>query len=127
MNKMKSLFAAVILLACTLSANAQAPTADYFVGKWNVLIKGTPNGDAKMVFVLDKKEDKIAGVIQDEAGQEVSKIDKAEMGAEGLTVYFTAQGYDVFLLMKKKDDDHLTGSLMNMFDAEGERVKVAAK
>jgi hypothetical protein len=31
----------------------------------------------------------------------------------------------VNLAMTKKDDDHITGSLMGMFDAEGERVKVA--
>jgi len=26
--------------------------------------------------------------------------------------------------MNKKDEDHITGSLMSMFDAEGERLKV---
>jgi hypothetical protein len=27
--------------------------------------------------------------------------------------------------MDKKDDDHVTGSMMGMFDAEGERAKEA--
>jgi hypothetical protein len=27
-------------------------------------------------------------------------------------------------VMNKKDEDHVVGSLMNMFDAEGERIKV---
>lgn len=39
------------------------------------------------------------------------------------TVYFTAQGYDVYLRLDKKGDDHITGSMMDMFDAEGDRVK----
>ena len=32
-----------------------------------------------------------------------------------ITLYFSAQGYDVNLLLAKKDDDHATGSLMGMW------------
>ena len=98
-----------------------------FVGKWSVLVKGTPNGDAKMFFVLAKQDTTITGVVQDSTGTEISKISKAELGQDKLTVYFTAQGYDVNLEMDKKDDDHVTGNLMGMFDAEGERKKDASK
>ena len=76
-----------------------------------------------MVFVLEKADDKITGVVQDTTGKEISKLTNAELKEDELTVYFSAQGYDVNLLLKKKDDDHATGSLMGMFDAEGERVK----
>ena len=34
-----------------------------------------------------------------------------------------AAGYDLSLTLAKKDEDHVTGSLMAMFQAEGERVK----
>ncbi len=56
--------------------HSQKTGADYFKGKWNVLIKGTPNGDAKMIFVLDNKNDSIVGVVQDTTGAEISKIFK---------------------------------------------------
>jgi hypothetical protein len=113
------------LLLCT-HVNAQSSTgADYFAGKWNVLVKGLPNGDTHMFFVLEKKDTTLTGVVQDSTGLQISKIDKADLSATSTTVYFTAQGYDVNLLMNKKDEDHITGSLMSMFDAEGERVKVA--
>src|SRR4051812_22993351 len=94
--------------------------ADYFTGEWNVLVKGTPNGDAKMVFVLEKKDTTMTGVVQDSTGQEISKISSVELKDTTITVYFNAQGYDVNVVMNKKDDDHVTGSLMSMFDAEGE-------
>ncbi|MDB5279638.1 MAG: hypothetical protein JWR61_4593 [Ferruginibacter sp.] len=109
-----------------MGANAQAKTgADYFTGTWSVLIKGTPGGDAKMTFVLEKKDATMTGVVKDSTGAETAKISSAELKENQLTVYFTTQGYDVNLVMDKKDEDHVTGSLMGMFDAEGDRIKNA--
>ena len=91
------------------------------------MLKGTPNGDAKMIFVLENRNDSIAGVVQDSTGTEIAKITSAELKDTEVTLYFNNQGYDVNLLLTKKDDDHTTGSLMSMFDAEGERIKEAKK
>lgn len=123
MNTFKSLFFALVLLVCATRVNAQTASADYFPGKWNVLVKGTPQGDAKMVFVLENKDGKLTGIVHDDKGQEISKITNAESKENEATLYFTAQGYDLNLVLTKKDENHVTGSLMGMFDAEGERVK----
>jgi len=125
MKKFKSILIALFSLFFIVGAKAQTAGADYFAGKWSVLVKGLPNGDAKMFFVLEKKDTTMTGVVQDSTGTEISKIDKVELKDTTATVYFSAQGYDVNLAMTKKDDDHITGSLMGMFDAEGERLKVA--
>jgi hypothetical protein len=53
----------------------------------------------------------------------MSKIDSVALSDTSATVYFNAQGYDVNLVMNKKDDDHISGNMMGMFDADGERVK----
>jgi hypothetical protein len=125
MKKLSLIFAGFFFLSLSIAVKAQSKTgADYFKGKWNVLLKGTPNGDAKMVFVLENRNDSIAGVVQDTTGAEISRITKAELKENEVTLYFSAQGYDVNLLLTKKDDDHVTGNLMGMFDAEGDRVKV---
>ena len=124
MKKLRVFISAVFIFILSTGAKAQAQTgAAYFTGKWNVLVKGTPNGDAKMTFVLDKKDSTLTGVVQDSTGKEIAKIDKVELNGDKATVYFNAQGYDVNLEMNKKDEDHVTGSLMGMFDSEGERVK----
>ena len=125
MKKFKSILFGLFLLLFTAGVKAQTATADYFAGKWSVLVKGLPNGDTKMFFVLEKKDTSMAGAVQDSTGTEIAKIDKVELKENTATVYFSAQGYDVNLAMTKKDDDHITGSLMGMFDAEGERVKAA--
>jgi len=125
MKKVSFLFTGLFFLLLSVNIKAQTTGADYFAGKWNVLIKGTPGGDAKMFIVLEKKDTMLTGVVQDSTGAEMSKIDKIEISGDKATVYFNAQGYDVNLEMNKKDDDYFTGSMMGMFDAEGERVKDA--
>lgn len=124
MKKLSSILLAISFLLLAVAANAQSKAgADYFKGKWSVLLKGTPGGDAKMVFVLENRNDSIVGVVQDTAGVEIAKITSVELKDTEITLYFSTQGYDVNLLLAKKDDDHANGSLMSMFDAEGERIK----
>jgi len=125
MKKASVFIAALFLVLLSLGADAQSKAgAEYFKGKWSVLLKGLPNGDTKMIFLLENRNDSIAGVVQDTTGAEIAKITSVELKDNEITLYFTTQGYDVNLLMTKKDDDHTTGSLMSMFDAEGERIKV---
>ena len=125
MKKSGLFIGGLFILFLSVTTNAQSKTgADYFKGKWSVLLKGTPGGDSKMIFVLENKNDSIAGVVQDTTGAEIANITKAELTDKEVTLYFSTQGYDVNLLLTKKDDDHVTGSLMSMFEAEGDRIKV---
>ena len=88
MKKYISFLSGIFLLFLSLSANAQTKTgSDYFAGKWNIMVKGTPSGDRKMVFVLEKKDYPITGVVQDENGKELSKITKTELGTNVITLY----------------------------------------
>ena len=124
MKKISLLVAGLFFLLLSLNVNAQGKKgAEYFAGTWSVLVKGTPNGDSKMNFALENKDGKITGVAQDSTGKEIAKIENAEVKDDEVTVYFNTNGYDVNLNLKKKDDDHATGSLMGMFDAEADRVK----
>jgi len=123
MKKTATILAGILLLG-VLNAGAQSKAgADYFAGKWSVLFKGTPNGDARVFFLLEQKNDSIAGVAQDTTGAEISKLTDVTLKDNEIAFNFTAQGYNVNLLLTRKDEDHVTGSLMNMFDAEGERRK----
>ena len=117
-------FAAISLLI--ISSNAQAQTKDsttYCLGSWNVLVKGLPNGYTKMFVNLEKGDTTMTGAILDSMKTEVAKFSKVERKGFTVTVYFVAQGYDVTLFMEKKDEDHVTGNMLNMFDAVGDRVK----
>jgi hypothetical protein len=124
MKKVIVFLTGVLFLFLSTGVNAQTKTgADYFAGKWNVVVMGTPNGDATMIFNLEKKDSTLTGVIVDTTGTEIAEISGCDLKDTALTLYFNASGYDVNLVMSIKDDDHVTGNLMGMFDAEGERIK----
>lgn len=123
MKKITQLVAGVFALMFTLNVSAQTTGVDYFEGKWNMLVKGVPQGDTKLVISLERKDSTLVGAVLDTTGKEVAKIEKIELDGTTATVFFHAQGYDVNLVMTKKDEDHVTGSMMGMFEAEGDRVK----
>ena len=122
----KMILTAIGLLSLVLSfnANAQSKTgADYFTGKWSALITGTPYGDLKRVYILEKKDNGLAGTVLDGTGKEISKCSKVDVKDNEVTLYYTSMGNDVSVVLTKKDDDHLTGKAMGQWDATAERVK----
>ena len=124
MKKLSAILSGIFFLTLSFNADAQTPTgADYFVGKWNVLFAGLPTGDTRMIVDIEKGDTTLTGSILDSTKQEVAKFSKVEMKDTSVTVYFTAQGYDVYVTLNKKDDDHVTGTMLDMFDATGVRIK----
>jgi hypothetical protein len=124
MKKFAFFLMGIFFSLLAVNAKSQAKTgADYFAGKWTVTFKGTPDGDKKMVFVLEKKDDAINGVVQDTSGKELSKITKAELNANTITLYFIINEHDVYAELTKKDEDHAIGNAMGIFDTEAERLK----
>jgi len=125
MKKLISLFIGLFLLFLSFTSNAQSKSgADFFAGKWNVLITGTPYGDLKRVYILEKKDNSLAGTVLDGAtGKELSKCSKVDVKDNEVTLYYSALGNDVNVVLTKKDEDHVAGKALGMFDASGERVK----
>jgi len=124
MKKICSIATGISLLLLALNVNGQSKTgADYFAGKWNVLISGTPYGDLKRIYVLEKKESSLNGIVQDSTGKEIAKCSKVEVQDNQVTLYYQAMGNDVSVTLVRKDDDHVSGSVLNMFEANGERIK----
>ena len=121
MKKLSLIFTVVIALCMSLTVKAQ--TKDYYPGKWNILVMGTPNGDSKLTVVLERKDGKLTGAVQDSTGKEMTKITTIDEKDKTITAAFTIQSYDVTLTLDPIDDDHVKGSMMGMFDAKGVRVK----
>ncbi|MEZ0609042.1 hypothetical protein ACAW74_11030 [Fibrella sp. WM1] len=98
---------------------------DFYAGKWDIMIVGTPNGDAKMVADLVRKDGKLTGQLTpSDANAEKIPIESIEESANKLNLTFTAQGYNVTMELNKVDDDNLKGSIMNgMFNASAKRIK----
>ncbi len=114
-----------LLLGIVFNSNSQtvAP-ADFFVGKWEVTIIGTPNGDSKMIVDLERTDGKLTGQMSNPAEPTAEKAPiTVDENGDLIDLAFNAQGYDVTINLKKVDEDNLKGSLLGMFDATAKRVK----
>lgn len=105
-------------------AQTSAP-ADFFAGKWEITVFGTPQGDSKLLADLTRTDGKLTGQISNAAdpGAEKIQITSVEEAADKIAIGFSSQGYDVVIDLSKVDDDNLKGNLLNMFDATAKRLK----
>ncbi len=123
MKKFNLIFT-VLMAVASIAVKAQTTTPNYFIGKWDVLAKGLPQGDAHIKFNIADSVGHLKGVLMDTtAAHKDIPLTKIEQADDKITLYFTTQGYDVSLFLTKKDEDHVTGSLMAMFDCTGIRMK----
>lgn len=121
-----NLILVLFTLIFTISSFTKADT--FFLGKWEILVVGTPQGDVKFATDIIRKEDgklecalKVVGA---DPNAEAIPVSNIEEESEKITLYFSAQGYDLSLeLTKGEDPDKLKGSLMGMFDAQAVRLK----
>jgi hypothetical protein len=122
--KKTGLVASLAIAALLLSSRAHSQsTTDYFPGKWKVTVYGTPNGDAAMIFQLERKDGKLTGTVRDSTDKEMAKITKVDETDSSVNMFFTTQGYDVNVFLKPVPADSVKGNLMDMFDAKGIRLK----
>ena len=119
------LFVFLIGIANKGFSQTTTTTTDFWAGKWEFTVMGTPQGDAKFTTDLTRKEGKLTGELTAPADPSGTKIpiSKIEETAEKIVISFSAQGYDVNLEFNKVDENNLKGSMMGMFDAKGLRVK----
>jgi hypothetical protein len=123
MKKFSSLIAILISLMLSIQTGAQTKSAsDYFAGKWHIISKGTPNGDAKMMVSLIRKDGKLTGTILDADTHKTYELTKVEEKGGAVTLYFKRFLFTVHLMLERKDADHVTGSLMDKYNTKGERV-----
>ncbi|MBN1987413.1 MAG: hypothetical protein JW761_13965 [Prolixibacteraceae bacterium] len=122
MKKTAIFFTGLFILFVSAAVQAQDKTTEFFLGKWNVEIIGTPNGDAKMTINIEQKDGKMEATITGE-GVDPAKVDRVDAKESSVTLYWMASGYDVYLVMQKTDDNKVEGNLMDMFSAKIERAE----
>ena len=120
-----NLICLLLMLCVVFNSNSQTTApADFFAGKWEVTVIGTPNGDSKMIVDLVRTDGKLTGQMSNPAEPSAEKVPvTVDESADLLDLAFNAQGYDVTINLKKVDDDNLKGSLLGMFDAVAKRIK----
>lgn len=116
----------ILFLGIAISGFAQTtPPTDFFAGKWEISITGTPDGDVKLLTDLVRKDGKLTGELTNAIDTTKPKmaITKIEENGDKLAISFDSpQAADLTLNLAKVDADTLKGEVYN-FDAVAKRVK----
>jgi cytochrome c len=102
---------------------AAAAPGSYFEGKWDALVKETPNGDATVPVRFEKKDGNWKGYFTEPGSTTEKDMASVKLDGENLVFEFSIAGYDVSVTLTKKDDNTATGRLMSMFDVIATRKK----
>ena len=122
---MKSIYALLFVAFAAFAVNgvqAQSATEAYFLGKWNVTVKDTPNGDVTLPARFEKNGVALKGFFTDPMSKEEMTMDTVYIDNYKLNFGFNISGYDVTVTLAIKDDNTATGSLLGMFDVEAVRA-----
>lgn len=115
----------VLFLGLANDSFAQtAPPADFFAGKWEISLTGTPRGDVKFLTDLVRKEGKLTGELVEANDANAKRVlTKVEESANKMVLYFeSSQAGELSIELTKVDDDNLKGTLMS-YDATAKRIK----
>ena len=123
MKHSKSFLVIALFLLLGSMAHAQTTGDSYYAGKWNLLIKGTPSGDVVLPIKFETKDNKFKGYLTNPETKETVEMTTATVDGDVITATFSMAGYDLSLVLTRKDADHANGKLMDMFDAEATRAK----
>ncbi len=124
--KKVSVFFLLLFLGLTANTFAQSATpTDFFAGKWEITVLGTPNGDIVFQTDLVRVDGKLSGDLVDPSGKMPEKIHiiNVEEGADKMELFFSAQGYDINVELSKVDEENLKGMMMGMFGTAAKRLK----
>jgi hypothetical protein len=122
MKNLSFIFSFVVLLLITSAASAQKNDT-YFVGQWNILIKGLPNGNTDVLVKFELKDSQLAGSITSIADKKEMPFKTVTLKDSTVTVTFDHSSGQVEMNLLKKDDDNIVGNINNQFDLSGVRKK----
>jgi hypothetical protein len=110
-----------LMLCASISAYAHNP--DYFIGNWDVLIEGTPQGNVNVTLTLERIEGKLIGKFSQGGSEQGMTISNIKEDENGITLFFFAEGYDLYLSLKAAEEDKISGFLIDQFPVKGDRIK----
>ena len=111
----------IVMFTLTTSFSKDA-NLDHFVGKWEVHINETPEGDACFILVLRRTKGELRGKIfrRDKTPIDIIEVEEDE---NSLDFFFNYNGLSINFLMLKVNRDLCAGKLMNKYKGICSRVQ----
>jgi len=106
--------------AANSSALSKDSIGDKFIGVWDMVFKDLPDGDWECQLVLKNVDGELKGELTSQ--EVINKYGKGievydlEIDGEELSCMYTAEGYDVSIVVEMVDEKTLEGYMMDMFE-----------
>jgi hypothetical protein len=119
-----SIVLCLLFFATTTKSTAQsAATSEFYAGRWDISVVGSPRGDVTFATTLTRTDGKLTGEMVN--GDDKRPITKVDESVTKLVLYFhSSQGGEVSVELDKVDDNNLKGTLMG-FATTAVRVKAS--
>lgn len=127
----KAILSLCILMFAFTGIHAQASTATAakanFLGTWDFVMLGVPDGDVNCKLILDEKDGKLSGYFKfDETDAGKIAIENPIIKDSVLIFNAPLKSYDVDFNLSQNKDGQLNGTLFNgMFNATAKRSETA--
>lgn len=131
----KLIIGLMVMMTCLMSnantksiaINSQDSVENKFLGKWDMLWKDLPDGDMECQLILTNENGKLKGTltstdIVNKYGKGIDLYD-IDIDKKELSFMYTAEGYDVSIVVEMVDENSLEGYMMDMFEIFASRAK----
>jgi hypothetical protein len=117
----KFYFLSALLLLC-VSLGVMAQDNDKLIGTWDVTVQDTPQGNVNVHLTIEKVDGTIKAKFK-QAGSDQETSATVSEQENGITMYFFAEGYDLYMTVRLDGDDAVSGYLVDQFPVKGSRMK----
>ncbi len=122
MKKLITLFTLFCLVLTIAVANVTS-NPESFVGQWDLMIEGTPQGDIRVIMTLEKVDGVLVGNFKMAGTDQETKLSSISGSSESISFSFFAEGYDLYMNLKPDGENAVKGFLIDQFPVSGKRLK----
>ncbi|PRY88625.1 hypothetical protein [Mongoliibacter ruber] len=119
---MKKLYFLTAILFLFLFSGVMAMDNDKLIGTWEVTVQDTPQGTVNVHLTIEKEDGKMKAKFKQVGSDQETSTTVSEQD-NGITLYFFAEGYDLYMTVKPDGDDAVSGYLVDQFPVMGKRIK----
>ncbi|MDR0681776.1 MAG: hypothetical protein LBG15_08015 [Dysgonamonadaceae bacterium] len=116
--KVLNVMVLTLMLMGSAMVSAQENT-NFFAGKWDLLVEGTPDGDTHIFVNISSADDGLAGEMT--KGETVQKVAIEQTKDDVITLKFEARNFEISINLEKKDENSVKGYMLDMFSVTGKR------
>ena len=119
MKKIRNVFTVSFLLLIGITINGfsqDTPNKDFYIGNWELLVKNTPmGGDMNSTMEIKEVDGKLSGTMTmgDPSMGMTVEFTSVTIEGEKLAVSFDMMGNEAKIEYSKKDENSITGKLMD--------------